>query len=226
MSGAVAIIGGTGAVGTGLALRWAEAGIAVVIGSRDSERARSAAAQIMQRVPSAACSGLENAEASAAADIVVLTAPLAAQVETLKAIAGSLREGAILVDTTVPLEKTAGGRLSRALTLWEGSAAERAARVLRSRPVHPAAAFHTLSATKLADLSREVDSDVLVCADDPGARRRVVELASHIRGARGVDAGPLENARYAEQLAAMLIALNLHHKTRGAGFRTTGLPCG
>ena len=225
MAETVAIIGGSGAAGSGLALRWAQAGLKTVIGSRSESRAQEAAEKIRQAVPGAVAEGLSNSDAAAAAGVVVLTAPLTAQVETIKGIAGSLRPGAVLVDTTVPLEKAAGGRLSRALTLWEGSAAERAKRALSGADVRLVSAFHTLSAKTLANLSEAVDCDVLVCGDDADARAMVMHLASKIEGARAVDAGPLENARYAEQLAALLIAMNLRHKTQHAGFRTTGLPC-
>ena len=225
MAETVAIIGGSGAAGSGLALRWAQAGLKVVIGSRNEARALEAAETIRQAVPGSSVEGLLNNSAAAAADVVLLTAPLAAQVETIKGIAESLRSGAILVDTTVPLEKAAGGRLSRALTLWEGSAAERAARAVRRPDVRLVSAFHTLSAKTLANLSEPVECDVLICGDDADARVRVIGLATKIEGVRAVDAGPLENSRYAEQLAALLIAMNLRHKTQHAGFRTTGLPC-
>ncbi len=138
------MVGGTGAEGSGLAIRFANAGVRVRIGSRNLEKAREAAARI-----GAGASGHTNEEAVAEAGIVILTVPLSAQVETLKAIRGGMAAGAILVDTTVPLEIAIGGRISRILTLWDGSAAQQAARLVPGVPV--VAAFHALSADALGE---------------------------------------------------------------------------
>jgi 8-hydroxy-5-deazaflavin:NADPH oxidoreductase len=212
----VAIVGGTGAEGSGLALRFALAGMQVRIGSRSPERAQEAARRI------AGATGHTNADAVAGAGIVVLTVPLSAQVETLKAIRSSMAQGAILVDATVPLEIAIGGRLSRTLTLWDGSAAQQAARLLPGVPV--VAAFHALSAEELSKPDHPLDSDALICGDNTEAKAAVVRLAELIPGVRGIDAGPLENARLLEGAAALLISLNLRHKVKGSGMRITGLP--
>jgi len=191
----------------------------VRIGSRSAEKAQEAARRIGENA-----SGHTNAEAVSDAGIVVLTVPLAAQIETLKAIRGSMAPGAILVDTTVPLEVAIGGRISRTLTLWDGSAAQQAARMLPGVPI--VAAFHALSAEALAHLDHPLDCDTLICGDSAEAKAAVVELAALIPGVRAIDAGPLDNARLLETSAALLISLNLRHKVKHSGMRITGLPVG
>ena len=220
---AVAIIGGTGAEGSGLALRFAKAGRHLYIGSRSKEKAEAAAREIAARAESQQVQGCTYEEAAASAAIVVLTVPVAAQMETLKRIKPKLRSGAIVVDSTVPLEVAIGGRVSRILMLWDGSAAQQAARVIGSS-VTLVAGFHSLSAAALSDLDHPVDCDALICGDDDGAKRQVVELAELIPGVRAVDAGPLDHARYLESAAALLIALNLRQKVKHSGIRITGLP--
>lgn len=218
----IAIVGGTGAEGSGLALRFAHAGMNVRIGSRVAEKAQAAAARIAETGPRGSVGGFGNAEACQTAGIVILTVPLSAQIAILKSVRGHLRPGQIVVDATVPLEAAIGGRLSRTLTLWAGSAAEQAAQYL-PEGVAAAAAFHSLSAESLAHLDRPVDCDVLICGSSPEARAAVGELTRAIAGARPVDAGPLENARMAENVAALLISLNLRHKVKHCGVRITGL---
>jgi NADPH-dependent F420 reductase len=212
----VAVVGGTGAEGSGLALRFAQAGVPVRIGSRNLEKAQEAARRIGGNT-----TGHTNAEAVASAGIVVLTVPLSAQAETLKAIRGSIAPGAILVDATVPLEIAIGGRLSRTLTLWDGSAAQQAARLVPGVPV--VAAFHALSAEALAKLDHPLDCDTLICGDSAEAKAAVTRLAETIPGVRAIDAGPLDNARLLENVAALLISLNLRHKVKESGIRITGL---
>lgn len=220
----VAVVGGSGAEGSGLALRFAQGGARVFLGSRDLEKARVAARRISGQASSAEVTGHTNADAVAAAGIVVLTVPVSAQVETLKSIRGSFAPGAILVDATVPLEIAIGGRVSRTLTLWDGSAAQQAARLLPGVPV--VAAFHALSAEALAKLDRPLDCDTLICGDSAQAKEAVAQLAALIPGVRAVDAGPLDNARLLESAAALLISLNLRHKVKASGMRITGLPGG
>jgi 8-hydroxy-5-deazaflavin:NADPH oxidoreductase len=212
----VAVVGGTGAEGSGLALRLAQAGARVRIGSRNQEKAQETATRI-----GAETTGHTNADAVTEAAIVVLTVPLSAQVETLKSIRGSFAPGAILVDTTVPLEIAIGGRISRTLTLWDGSAAQQAARLVPGVPV--VAAFHALSAEALANLDHPLDSDALICGDSAEAKAAVTRLAAMIPGVRAIDAGPLDNARLLESAAALLISLNLRHKVKQSGMRITGL---
>ena len=217
----VAVVGGTGAEGGGLSLRFAQAGVPIRIGSRNLEKAQDAARRITTQTGAVEVTGHNNAEAVAGASVVVLTVPLSAQVETLKAIRGSLTPGAILVDATVPLEIAVGGRISRMLTLWDGSAAQQAARLVPGVPV--VAAFHALSAEALTKLDHPLDCDTLICGDSPEAKAVVTQLAAMIPGVRAIDAGPLDAARLLESAAALLIALNLRHKVKDSGMRITGL---
>lgn len=212
----IAIVGGTGAEGSGLALRFAQAGARVRIGSRTLEKAQQTARSIGDQA-----SGHTNPDAVASAAIVILTVPLSAQVETLKSIRGSIAPGAILVDATVPLEVAIGGRVSRMLTLWDGSAAQQAARLVPGVPV--VAAFHALSAEALAKLDHPLDCDALICGDSAEAKAAVSQLVQMIPGVRAIDAGPLDNARLLESAAALLISLNLRHKVKDSGMRITGL---
>jgi NADPH-dependent F420 reductase len=221
----IAILGGTGAEGSGLALRFAHAGAAVRIGSRDLGKARAAAARILETRPRGTVEGRLNADACEGAAVVVLTVPVQAQIATLKSVRGKLTAGTVLVDATVPLEIAVGGRLSHPLSLWAGSAAEQAARQA-PEGVRVVAAFHCLSAELLGELGRPLDCDVLICGDDTEAKALVAGLAGLIPGTRPIDAGPLENARMVENLAALLVSLNLRHKTRHAGVRITGLEPG
>jgi NADPH-dependent F420 reductase len=224
----VAVVGGTGAEGSGLALRFAKTGLRVLIGSRNADRAQATAGKIAQQTQSSEITGHSNADAVSKAAIVVLTVPLAAQVDTLKSIRGSFAPGAILVDATVPLEIAVGGRLSRTLTLWDGSAAQQAARLVPPG-VSVVAAFHGLGAEALAHLDQPVDCDALICGDSAEAKAIVSRLAEAIPGVRAIDVGALDHARYLETSAALLIALNLRHKVAHSGLRITGLglrePC-
>jgi 8-hydroxy-5-deazaflavin:NADPH oxidoreductase len=212
----IAVVGGTGAEGSGLAARFAKAGVEVRIGSRNAERARETAARIGENA-----TGHTNAEAVAGAAIVIVTVPLSAQVETLKSIRPHLAPGAIIVDATVPLEVAIGGRVSRTIALWDGSAAQQAARLLPG--VSVVAAFHALSAEALAKLDHPIDCDALICGDSAEAKAEVSRLAELIPGVRVIDAGPLDNARLLENAAALLISLNLRHKVHESGMRITGL---
>jgi hypothetical protein len=188
----------------------------VRIGSRNLPKAQEAAQRIGENA-----TGHTNVDAVSGASIVILTVPLSAQVETLKSIRGSFAPGAILVDATVPLEVAIGGRVSRMLTLWDGSAAQQAARLVPGVPV--VAAFHALSAEALAKLDHPLDCDALICGDNAEAKAAVSQLAAMIPGVRPIDAGPLDNARLLESAAALLISLNLRHKVKESGMRITGL---
>lgn len=212
----IAIVGGTGAEGSGLAARFSKAGVQVRIGSRHVEKAQETARRI-----GLSATGHTNADAVATVEIVILTVPLAAQVETLKSIRSQLAPGAILVDATVPLEVAIGGRVSRTITLWDGSAAQQAARLVPGVPV--VAAFHALSAEALAQLGHTLNCDALLCGDSAEAKTKVAKLAEMIPGVRAIDAGPLDNARLLENAAALLISLNLRHKVKDSGMRITGL---
>lgn len=218
----IAIVGGTGAEGFGLGLRLARAGARLRIGSRDLGKAQDAARRIAEMAGRGQVEGRLNPEAVSEAGIVILTVPLAAQIGILKSVRTSFRPGAVLVDATVPLEAAIGGRVSRLLTLWAGSAAQQTAQHV-PEGVAVTSAFHCLSAEVLADLERDVDSDVLICGDSVNAKAAVRDLLKLIPGARAVDAGPLENSRFAESLAALLISLNLRYKVKSSGVRITGL---
>lgn len=218
----MAILGGTGAEGFGLALRWAQCGVRVIIGSREAGKARDAAERLRRAVPQADVEGLVNSEAAAQAKVVVLTVPLAAQIATIKAVRDRLRPDTIFVDATVPLGVALGDRVSHLIGLWAGSAAEQAAAYLPPH-VRTVSAFHWLSAHALTDLEHPVDCDVLVCGDNADARAAVGKLVEKIAGARPVEGGPLCNSRFAESAAAMLIALNIRHKVKQSGLRITGI---
>jgi NADPH-dependent F420 reductase len=225
----IAIIGGTGPEGSGLALRWAQAGETIIIGSRDPQRATDAAEKIREHIRAAEgvpggstnISGAENKSACESAEIVVLTVPFEVQAEMLKHIKPALRPGQILVDTTVPLAASIGGRPTRSLGVWQGSAAQQAAE-LAPEGVAVVAAFHNVSA-ELLHQAGPVDCDVIVCSDDKQAAQRIRALARKIPGVRTVDGGKLENARIVEQLTALLIGFNIRAKGH-SGLRITGLP--
>jgi 8-hydroxy-5-deazaflavin:NADPH oxidoreductase len=218
----IAILGGTGPAGMGLALRWVRAGETVILGSRDAQRAREAAEKIKQRTGSEArVSGMENSAACRAAEILVLTAPFEGQASLLKQLKPAIRPGSILIDATVALAASVGGRASRTLGVWQGSAAQQAAELV-PQGVSVAAAFHNLSAG-LLNGDEPLDCDVIVCGDDANANQIARALAAKISGVRAIDGGKLENARVLEQITALLIGLNIRHKGHG-GIRITGLP--
>lgn len=222
MTRPIAILGGTGPAGTGLALRWARAGETIIIGSRDSARAQQTAAKIQQKAgPQSQVSGMENSAACAAADILMLTVPFEGQATLLKQLKPSITEGSILIDATVPLAASLGGRASRTLGIWQGSAAQQAAELV-PKEVSVVSAFHNVSA-ELLNGDAPLDCDVIVCSDDPDAAQLTRELAAKIPGVRAIDGGKLENARIVEQITALLIGFNIRHKGH-AGIRITGLP--
>ncbi len=217
----IAVLGGTGPEGFGLALRWAQAGETVIIGSRDAQRARDAADKIKQRAPGANVSGDENTAACGAADLLVLTIPYEGHAALLRQLKPAIRPGSIVIDTTVPLAASVGGRATRTLGIWQGSAAQETAELV-SKGISVVAAFHNVGAD-LLNADGPVDCDVIVCSDDSAALQVVLNLATKIPGARALDGGKLENARIVEQITALLIGLNIRHKGH-SGIRITGLP--
>jgi 8-hydroxy-5-deazaflavin:NADPH oxidoreductase len=221
MSRPIAVIGGTGPEGFGLAWRWAQAGETMIIGSRDAKRARDAAERIKQKVGNAKISGDENAQACSGSELIVLTVPFEAHATLLKQLKPTIRPGSILVDATVPLAASVGGRASRTLGVWQGSAAQEAAELVQAG-VSVVAAFHNVGAEVL-NSEGPVDCDVLVCSNDSQASQTVMSLAAKIQGVRAIDGGKLENARIIEQITALLIGLNIRHKGH-SGIRITGLP--
>jgi NADPH-dependent F420 reductase len=220
----IPIVGGTGALGTGLALRWARAGLPIAIGSRSAERAEEAAGRIHDAVPGAEVEGLTNEEAAQRAEIVFLTVPFRAQSENLNNLRGALQPGQILVDCTVPLAAAVSGKATRSLGVWQGSAAQQAQEMV-PEGVAVVAALHTIAAPTLADLDAKLDEDVLVCGDRKADKARVARLIEAIPGLRAVNAGALEMARIVEQLTPLLISVNSRYKTH-AGIRLVGLPGG
>ncbi|MCG8559825.1 MAG: NADPH-dependent F420 reductase [Hyphomicrobiales bacterium] len=208
---AIAVIGGTGKLGSGLALRWARAGHAVLIGSRDAARAAEAAAEIGN-----GARGLANAEAAAAGEVVAVTVPFASQAEILTDIRGGVA-GKIVVDTTVPLMPPKVARVQLPAT---GSAAL-AAQALLGEKARVVSAFHNVAAHKLS-LDGPIDCDVLVFGDAPADREVAVGLAE-AAGLRGVHGGPLANSAAAEALTSVLIGINKRYKANGAGVRITGI---
>ncbi|MBP6822066.1 MAG: NADPH-dependent F420 reductase [Acidobacteria bacterium] len=222
----VAIIGGTGDQGKGLALRWAMAGFDIIVGSRAAERAADAAKEMIEELTKAGCtsaaiSGAHNTEAAANSSIVVLTVPFSAQINTLKEIRDKLQPGTILIDVTVPLEPAVGGKPTRVLGVWAGSTAEQCKEQVPDT-VTVVSAFHNVGAEALADLSHEVECDVIVCGDRKDAKEVVRPLVEAIAGCRYVDGGPLANSRTVEAMTALLIGINIRYKGH-TGIRITGI---
>jgi NADPH-dependent F420 reductase len=219
----VAVVGGTGAEGFGLALRLAKAGHRVTIGSRDADRGGASAAEA-SALAGAAIEGTDNAAAAAGAGadgVVAVTVPFAGQAEIYRSIKDAVVAGAVVLDATSPLATAVGGRPWQTLRPWHGSAAEQAQAILGQGP-RVVAGLHTIAAEALRALDHGVDSDVLLCADDPTAKARVGELIDGIPGMRWVDGGRLEMARVAEPLTALLVAVNRAYKVRDSGFRIVG----
>jgi len=221
VSRTVAVIGGTGSAGRGLALRWARAGETVIIGSRDAERANATAAEIQARVPDGKIWGAENVAACSATDLVMLTVPFEGQAALLKQLKPALKTGTIVIDATVPLAASVGGRATRTLGVWQGSAAQQTAELV-PEGASVVSAFQNISA-ELLNGDDPVECDIIVCSDNPDATKVAMELASTIPGVRAIDGGKLENSRIVEQITALLIGMNIRHKGH-AGIRLTGLP--
>lgn len=220
----IAIVGGTGDQGLGLALRFANAGEEVIIGSRDVKKADNAISLVKNLLKEEVdnISGATNEDAAEMGDIVILTVPLQAQMVTLNSIKDHL-DGKILVDATVPLETCIGGAPVRFVNLWQGSAVERTAEYLKDKPVIIISAFNNISAASLTNIESEVECDCLVSGEDDDAKSVVMELAEKIPGVRAIDCGGLENARIVEKITPLLINLNIRNKIKLAGIRITGL---
>jgi len=222
VSRSITILGGTGPAGMGLALRWARAGESIIIGSRSADRAAEAASKTQQRIGSGAnIKGMENSAACAASDLLALTVPFEGQAALLKQLKPAFQANSILIDATVPLASGVGGRASRTLGVWQGSAAQQTAELV-PKGVTVVAAFQNCSADAMNG-DDPVECDVIVCSDAPEAIPLVCALAAKIPGIRAIDGGKLENARIVEQVTALLIGLNIRHKGHG-GIRITGLP--
>lgn len=223
MADTLAIVGGTGHLGYGLAIRWAHAGAQLIIGSRDKNKAAKTVERIDQQLGKPSGIQIDDyAGAASRADIVVLAVPFHAQPAALKEIAPVLTPGKMVLDTTVPLAGYVGGRFTRTLGVWQGSAAEQAAELVPDG-VKVAAAFHTVAAGVLERWPDPIDADVLVTGDDADAKRRVSDWIEKIPDLRGIDAGPLELSRVTEQMTALLISINSTYKAGGCGVRLTNL---
>ncbi len=228
----VGVLGGTGPLGLGLALRWTRAGETVMLGSRDGKRAQEAAEKLAARIrsenPEATphICGAENAAVCAATTTLVLAVPFEGQAGLLKVLKPVIQLGSIVMDATVPLAASVGGRPTRILGVWQGSAAQQTAELL-GPGVQVAAAFQNVSAEILASADpahEQIDCDVIVCSDHPTASQVAMDLAERIPGVRAVDGGKLENARIVESITALLISINIRNKAHGAGIRVTNLP--
>jgi NADPH-dependent F420 reductase len=217
----VCIVGGTGALGFGLALRLGRQGVPIVIGSRDAARAEEAARRAQELVPNGSFAGLENTEAVQRAQVVILSVPFRSQSETLTNLKTALKPEQLLVDATVPLAAAVSGKATRTLGVWQGSAAQQA-QEMAPEGVRVVSAFHSVSAALLADLDHDMDEDVLICGDRREDKERLASLVELIPGLRAVDCGPLEMARIIEQLTSLIISINVRNKVR-AGIRITGL---
>jgi len=214
----IAVLGGTGKEGSGLALRWANAGHHIVIGSRMREQAQEAAAAINARIGIERAEGAHNLAAAQRGDIVVLTVPYAAQLATLEEVRTALA-GKILIDVTVPLVPPQVGRAQ----LPDGGSAVVKAQTMLGPGVRVVSAFQNVSAELLTELDQAVDCDVLVCGDDRDARAQVIALAQDA-GMRAFHAGPLANSVVAEALTSVLITINRQYKMKHSGIAITGLP--
>ena len=221
-TGPVAIVGASGALGFGLAVRLGRAGVPVAVGSRDAERMAQTVARAQEIVPGGSFSGCDNEAAVRAADTVILSVPFGSQYETLIGLREAFRPGQLLIDATVPLAATVGAGATRMLGVWQGSAAEQALE-LAPAGVRVVSALHTVSAASLGDLDHPLEQDVFLCGDSREDKRRAASLLGLIGGLRCVDCGRLEMARITESLTALMIAVKIEHATH-VGIRMTGLP--
>jgi NADPH-dependent F420 reductase len=214
----IAIVGGTGEQGPGLALRWALAGEEVIIGSRSQERAEKVAAELNAELGQPLIRGMENSQAADTAEVVVLTVPYTAHVSTLESVKAHV-QGKIFIDVSVPLDPDNPRRMKMPPA---GSATEEA-QVLFGPQTKVVAAFQNVSAHLLHDPHHAIDCDVLVCGNDVEAKKTVMGLVAKM-GLRAYDVGPAESARVVEGMTSILIRLNIRHKSKSAGVRITGLP--
>ena len=216
------MIGGSGDFGFGLAARLGAAGVPITVGSRDEGRAAGAVYRLRERVPGGSFQGAANAAAAAGAAVVIVTVPFNSQPQTLAELREALAPGQIVLDTTVPLASAVGGRPTRTIGVWQGSAAEQAAEMVPDG-VGVVSALHTVAASHLSDLDHSLEQDILVCGDSPADKRVVADLLERVPGLRCVDCGPLEMSRFSEQFTPLLIGLNLRYRAK-SGLRIVGLP--
>lgn len=219
----IAILGGTGDQGLGLALRFCRSGRKVIIGSRKAERAVEAAEDVRSKIDGADVEGMANEEATAAAEIVILSVPFEHTVSTVKSIKESLKEGQVVVSMTVPLATAIGDGPMRTVGIWQGSASELVQSIV-PQGVEVVSAFQNVSSHRLQKLDEPVECDVVV-SGAKGPRQKIMALCPLVEGLRAVDGGPLSNARIVEDMTALIIGMNIRHKVpAGLGIRFTGLP--
>jgi 8-hydroxy-5-deazaflavin:NADPH oxidoreductase len=221
-SNPVAVVGASGALGFGLALRLARTGVAIAIGSRDAARAEQTAERASAIVADGSFSAHDNAGAVRAADVVILSVPFRNQSETLAGLKDALTAGQLLIDATVPLAAAVAGKATRMLGVWQGSAAQQALEMV-PEGVRVVSALHTVSAASLSDLEHPLAQDVLVCGDSRADKREAAAVIERIDGLRCVDCGRLEMSRTTEALTALLISVNARYKVH-AGISLTDLP--
>ena len=218
MTKTIAVLGGTGNEGPGLALRWAKSGrYSVIIGSRQAEKGERVAAELNERLGQNLIRGMSNEDAARATDLAVLTVPYSAQEPTLTALR-DLLQGKILVDVTVPLKPPKVSHVN----VPPGGSAGLEAQAILGEGVRVVSAFQNVGAAHLAEGESHIDSDVLICGNDKEAKAEVIALAE-AAGMRGIDAGPLQNSVVVEGLTAVLIGINIRHKAKGAGIKITGI---
>ncbi len=217
----VTVIGGTGDLGFALASRWAKAGLHVTIGSRHAEKANDAVERLRELVADASVEGAENAEAASRGGVILVAVPFSGLVPIYKSIADALPPDAVVIDSTVPVEASVGGKATHVFGIWEGSAAQLGLAFL-PKGTKMCAAFHTVSASAAAELDTNLEGDVLVCGSKDG-KALVKELVEVLPDLRYVDAGPLENARIIEPITALLIGINHRYGTDRAGVAITGI---
>ncbi len=214
----IAVLGGTGNEGSGLAWRWAKSGrYKVIIGSRQADKAQNVAAELNKKLETNFIEGMTNAEAAKIADLCVLTVPYAVQQSTLSDLRDIL-QGKILIDVTVPLKPPKVTQVN----IPAGGSAGQEAQAILGDGVRVVSAFQNISATHLADGPERIECDVLVCGDDKEAKAEAIALAE-AAGMRGFDAGPLQNAVAVESLTPVLIGINMRHKVKGVGIKIMGI---
>jgi len=218
----VAIIGASGALGFGVAIRLGRAGVPIAIGSREFAKAVETVERARSAVPEASFSAHHNEDAVRAAATVILSVPFRNQSETLANLRHALSDGQLLIDATVPLAAAVSGKATRMIGVWQGSAAQQALEMVPDG-VRVVSALHSVSAASLADLAHPLGQDVLVCGDSREDKRQAAALIELIDGLRCVDCGRLEMSRTTEALTALLISVNARYKAH-AGICLTSLP--
>ena len=218
----IAILGGTGDQGLGIAIRFVQAGENVIIGSRKAEKAVDEIKELLKEKNLDNIEGLSNEDAAKKGDILILTVPITAQKPTLESVKEFVN-GKIFVDATVPLQSNLGGTPMTYFIPWEGSAAEETEAILKGNGAKIVSAFNNISSSSLMNFNEKVDCDCLISGDDADSKKIVSELIEKIPGIECIDAGPLEQARTVERITSLLIGLNIRYKTHYGGLRITGL---